>query len=1520
MSGLYEILSNQLEVASSQRKGRWFEKLIKAYLFTDPKYAELFKNVWLWEEFPFRESLGGQDTGIDMVAQTYQDEYWAIQCKFWQEDSCIDKQTVDSFLATSSRQFHGEEGNLYSFAHRLWISTSNNWSTNAEQVLKNQKPPVSRIHLEDLAQAPVDWQKLVEGITGKAARKGPKQPMPHQMEAVQKAQEYFQSHTRGKLIMACGTGKTFTSLRIAEVLTHNQGLILFLVPSISLLSQTLNEWYADAQEPIYAICICSDPEVSRKRNYQDSDMYSVIDLALPASTNVESIYHQFQAIPSERKGMVVVFSTYQSIDVIAQVQQKLAQDLPHFAIFDMIICDEAHRTTGVALAGEEESAFIKVHNDDFIRARRRLYMTATPRLYHESAKARAAQAEAILCSMDDSQMYGKEFYRLGFGEAVEKGLLTDYKVLILKLSERDVPPAVRKILADENNQIPTDDLSKLVGCINGLSKQIVGDDGIILRTDPTPMKRAVAFCQSIIVSKKISQIFNAIKHVYINSLPPEKQEYIQVVAAEHIDGSMGATKRNELLNWLKKEENEKQTQILCNVRCLSEGIDVPSLDAVLFLSPRNSQVDVVQSVGRVMRKAPGKKYGYIIIPVVIPIGVEPHVALENNEKYKVVWTVLNALRAHDDRFNAIINKIELNRKKPEQILIGGAPISFDEQGQPIEAEIADTRQLAKQLAFDFPNLQSVFLARLVQKVGDRRYWEEWAQSVAEIAKKQIEKIEKILEQNLEYQSVFADFLQELRVNLNPSVSQAEAIELLAQHIITKPVFDALFEDYSFAQYNPVSRAMQKILDILQAQAKEKDLEELEKFYDSVRKRASGIDNAEGKQKIIIELYDKFFKTAFPKMADRLGIVYTPIEVVDFILHSVNDILLQEFGVSLSQENVHILDPFTGTGTFIVRLLQSGLIAPGDLERKYKYELHANEIVLLAYYIAAINIENVYHDIAQKREYEPFPGICFTDTFQLTENIKKARGAVTNLFFENSFQVQNQQQLCIRVIIGNPPYSVGQRSANDNAQNQEYPDLESRIAETYVKESDAVLKASLYDSYIKAFRWSSDRLSEQEGGIICFVSNGAWLDGNSAVGFRKCIEKEFSSIYVFNLRGNQRTSGEISRKEGGKIFGSGSRTPIAITLLVKKPKHLRSDNNRATIYYRDIGDYLKREEKLKIIKEFKSFANPAMELTILKPNAHGDWISQRDQMFEIFIPLAPEERYTSGHSFFVTYSMGVATSRDAWVYNFSKQKLINNVQRAIDFYNSQVDLYAAAKAQSPHIRVEDVIDWNMQNFKWDVAQLKSDLPNGRKYTFDNQSVVLSLYRPFTKQFLYFNRKLNNRVYQLPKLFPDASSFNLVICVTGGSATKDFSTMITNFIPNQALVINSQAFPLYYYEESTQGSLYEQNHVDNHTDFQYTRKEGVTDWILERAWKQYGNNCISKEDIFYYVYGFLHSLEYRERFKSDLKKSLPRIPLVAREEDFWAFSQAGRKLADLHLNYESIPFYPDVVVQGGGVGYF
>ncbi|MEE7627046.1 DEAD/DEAH box helicase family protein [Methylobacter sp. Wu8] len=1061
MTSLNKLLDAYRQAAQAQReKGTYFEDLIICYLRNEASYKDLYSDVWTYADWAKEQGMDARDTGIDLVAKTAgTDEYHAIQCKFYAPDYRVQKSDIDSFFTASGKK---------PFTHRVIIVTTNHWSEHAEDALQNQQPPVSKIDLNDLENSQIDWARYQPDQA--PVLKPKKTIRPHQEPAISKVTEKLAIADRGKLIMACGTGKTYTSLKIAEQLAGRGKRVLFLVPSLSLLSQTLTEWTQEANVPLHSFAVCSDSDVGKKRK-NDNDIVQTYthELRYPATTDAGHLAKEMSK-RHDSHDMSVVFSTYHSIAVISKAQKEY--DL---AGFDLIICDEAHRTTGATFDGEDESNFVKVHDADFIQAKKRLYMTATPRIYGDVAKATAEKDNVTLCSMDDETLFGEELHVISFSEAVRQKLLVDYKVIVLAIDEAHVSQRLQKLLADDENQLKVDDAAKIVGCWKALSKQGASED---LTDDNAAMRRAVAFCQVIepsdkakthkVSSKNIARMFKTVVDAYREE--ELKQGHIDQPAlalqceAAHIDGSMNASEKETQINWLKAETPESTCRILSNVRCLSEGVDVPALDAVLFLTPRNSQVDVVQSVGRVMRLAEGKKRGYIILPVVIPAGVEPHKALDDNKTYKVVWQVLRALRAHDDRFDAMINKLDLIGKdtsKMEIIAItdkiskktkstgNNKPTGQNQYnlGKKNNKVAEDHGQY--EIPFEVDDIQRAIYAKVVKKCGNRNHWEDWANYIAKIARTHITRIQSLLDspENTEEIAAFNAFAKELRDDLNDAISDTEIVEMLAQHLITKPVFDALFKDYSFAQHNPMSIAMQDILDKLQAHRLDKEADTLHQFYDSVKMRAEGIDNAEGKQKIVVELYDKFFQNAFPRMKERLGIVYTPVEVVDFIIHSVNDALQNEFGQTLGDKNVHIIDPFTGTGTFITRLLQSGLISPKQLTYKYQNEIHANEIVLLAYYIAAINIEAVYHDIVGG-EYHPFNGICLTDTFQLYEK----EDLVSQMLVDNHARRTKQKALDIRVIIGNPPYSTGQESANDNNANLEYKSLDEAIRTTYAANS------------------------------------------------------------------------------------------------------------------------------------------------------------------------------------------------------------------------------------------------------------------------------------------------------------------------------------------------------------------------------------------------------------------------------------------------------------------------------------
>jgi len=1491
MSALQSLLDTYRSTSVTEReKGTYFEELICAYLRNEATYRDLYDKVWMYSAWAKEQGLDGRDTGIDLVARTQgTSEFHAIQCKLYAEDYRVQKKDIDSFFTASGKA---------PFTHRIIIATTNNWSEHAEDALQGQQLSINKIDLQALEDSQIDWSKYQPNQA--VAFKSRKQLRDHQKTALNAVAAGLKDTERGKLIMACGTGKTFTSLKIAEQLAGKGMRVLFLVPSLSLLSQTLTEWTQESETPLHSFAVCSDSDVGKKRKAdEDTPQVFAHELRYPATTKADRLAAEMLK-RHDAEHMSVVFSTYHSIDVISRAQHEHGLEA-----FDLIICDEAHRTTGATFDDDDESTFVRVHDADYIRAAKRLYMTATPRIYGDSAKVKAESGEVTLCSMDDEALYGKELFVINFSEAVQRGLLTDYKVLVLTVEESAISRRLQDLLKDENNQLKVDDAAKIVGCWKALAKQGLAEQ---LVGDGEPMKRAVAFCQVIspnykgskhkVSSINIASMFQSVVEAYQESEEIDEASRI-ICEAEHVDGGMNASQKETKLNWLKEEAPANTCRILSNVRCLSEGVDVPALDAVLFLTPRNSQVDVVQSVGRVMRNAPGKKRGYVVLPVVIPAGMEPHEALNDNQTYKVVWQVLQALRSHDDSFDAMVNKLDLigsDPRKMEVIAItdkadkkakkasgtsngkaGKGQYGIGEKRPRYDAEGQMTQQA--ELTYEVGEIEKAIYAKIVEKCGNRHHWEDWANDIAKIARTHIDRIQGILESpaNTQEKTAFNAFAAELRDDLNDSISDGEIVEMLAQHLVTKPVFDALFDEYSFASHNPMSKAMQGVLDALHEHHLGKEADTLDKFYASVRQRAAGIDNAQGKQKIIVELYDKFFRNAFPKMTERLGIVYTPVEVVDFILHSVNHLLQQEFGQTLGSKGVHIIDPFTGTGTFITRLIQSGLIKPEELPHKYKHEIHANELVLLAYYIAAINIEAAYHGEVID-EYTPFEGICLTDTFQMYEK----DDLVDALLEDNSARRKRQKALDIRVIVGNPPYSVGQGSANDNNQNLAYPHLDGRIRDTYAARTRMTNKRALYDSYIRAIRWASDRIGD--AGIVAYVSNGGWVDGNITDGLRLCLAEEFSSLYVFHLRGNQRTSGETSRREGGKIFGSGSRAPIAICLLVKNP----AAKAHGQIHFHDIGDYLSREEKLEKIVNFASVAGieAANGWQAITPDENGNWINQGQDGFQNFLPLGSKDG--SEASLFPIYSSGMKTNRDAWCYNSSKEQLTSTTKGSIDFFNSLDRTYVPSSDES--------------KFKWCQKTL-GDLAGGRKYVLDKSKLRVSHYRPFCRQWLYMDSRLNWSKYLTDRYFPDQQIENRVICASAPGFRGEFSVLMSDVLPSIHFgdMSGAQCFPLYAFEQNIPvDSLFNQDLIDS--------KDGVSDIGLEHFKTAYSGEKISKEDLFYYVYGILHSPDYRERFADNLSKELPRIPTVKKTADFWAFSKAGRALADLHLNYETVHPYP------------
>ncbi|EGP5297502.1 DEAD/DEAH box helicase [Enterococcus faecium] len=1442
---------NQTAGDIQRERGTLFEKLVLSYLRNEPTYQRLYKKVWTLGDVPAEYGIPKKDTGVDLVAEQFNGDLVAIQAKFYQDK--IGKNEINSFVAELGKNY---------YQHGLIVSTVDDWNKNARDTIDHNEKGIEIIGLSDLRNSQIDWTKYSFERPEAVAVKEPKKLRSYQETALEYALEHFTTKDRGQMIMAPGTGKTFTSLKIAEAFSkkeNKQFKVLYLVPSIQLLTQTLRGWNNDTELKITSMAVTSDRDASRGEDGTEDIKAS--DIGYPATTSTEKLLKNWEDMKKTHQtaDMIVVFSTYQSIDVIGNAQKE------GFPEFDLIISDEAHRTTGAHESSKEASVFSKVHSDIYVQGRKRIYQTATPKIYGESAKKNAKEKSILISSMDDENKYGEVFYRMGFGQAVSHGILTDYKVMVLAVDETAIQKDMQRTLADPENGLNIDDVGRIVGIWNGMMRRN-GYKNPVKNSpyDGAPLERAIAFTRTIADSKKVSQQFEEVVNDYIGSELEEESIHLSM---RHADGTMNALQKGEILDWLADPEKPSdEARIVSNVRFLTEGIDVPTLDAVIFLAPKKSQVDIVQAVGRIMRKAEGKDYGYIILPIVIPADETPETILDNNKNYEVVWQVINALRSVDERFEAMVDKLNIAKPKQLKVIgVGSAPAKVND----LINENPDNSYTQTKLDLEWDKFEGAIFGKIVQKVGDRKYLENWSADVAKIAQRQIDWIKNKLKDKKDPITIeFKKFISSLQHNINESIDESQAAEMLSQHLITKPIFEALFDEYSFVNSNPVSSAMENIVKELENAGFAKEQENLEPLYESVKMRAEGIERAEDKQKIIITLYDKFFSTAFKSTTERLGIVFTPIEVVDFIVKSVDDVLNAHLGKTLSSENVHIMDPFTGTGTFIVRTLSylkeqliSGKIKKEDVIRKYSQELHANEIVLLSYYIAAINIESTFDEITGKDlGYTPFEGIVLTDTFESTE----VPDTLDDEYFgSNDERLKRQQEVPITAIIGNPPYSARQESENDDNKNISYTNLDEQIREDYAQYTNVRNKNTLYDSLFRAFKWSTNRLKDK--GVIAYITNSSFIDSQTTSGIRKDLFEQFNYIYVLNLRGAVRgKSGIDATKEGGNIFDI--LTGVSINIFIK------DGSNTHEVYYYDIGESLSKNQKLEFLANKGSIQS--IDWVKTDPDANNDWINHRDEDYLNFLPLDSELE-----GLFLSKSLGVSTNRDIWVYGFNKKSVIDNTEIMVENFNSEIKRlkdYTGDKLTQIN-QEKDYISWS--------SGLKSIFKKGNEICLDKSKMRLNLYRPFTKKWLYYDDKVIERSRNFRKSF---GGFNKVILVPGTGSRRDFSTIITDKIPDlNVLDAGAQGFSRYNNENS------ELLEIDNSN-----MRESVVNKL-----------GLSEEEVFYYTYGVLHSPEYRTKYANDLQKALPRIPILQNMEKY---VEIGRQLADLHLNYESVSPYEDVIL--------
>ena len=1465
MSNIQETIEHLKEGdPSSAVLGRRFEVFIQDVLRSHPgEYGrERFAEVWLWQEWPDRESYGfGTDYGIDIVAEqtdAYGGGLCAIQAKFRSEGGEVSTQEVSNFLAAVGGRFSSS----------LLVATAPIAKKGMGKI-RNAAPRCEVLHTAEMDDWVDDWAAYLRSPKDFEIPPPPKHELyDFQWEAVNAVTKGLSENDRGQMILPCGTGKSFVALRIAEKLVEELGgrggRVLYLVPNIALVGQTMREWSAQRSIPLRYLGICSDSTAGRKASERVDIADDLTELAIPVTTDPATIRKKITE-PVADGTMQVIFSTYHSSPRIKEAMEAGAE-------LDLIICDEAHRTTGIdkgtgaAKAEGYESYYQIVHHDRHIPAKKRLYMTATPRVFADRAKQDLAEGDDPDCyDMNDTSIYGEEFYRMSFGEAVEAGHLTEYEVLVITASQeaylQSIGGGSHELIFGEDSETSLNDAVKLAGCWDALASPKTTEisewlPGQIHEEGGEPARSAIGFTNRVAASQFVADKWETVaKSIASKAADPSFEpmavmqtgsdgqqirtigevEYPDFSAGkradspflrinvEHVDGTTPAAERARCLLRLEqdrltaggvvgnKADGVEETigdkaaetasdraasgdgkasdggavgggavgersadstaptcQIITNARVLSEGVNVPSLDAVLFLDPRSSQIDITQQVGRVMRRAPGKEKGYIVIPVVVPEDADPREQLEASD-WSTVWQVVKALRSHDERLNYYINQPDAWAKN--------APFSVRTArlGEP-DGDPDSLRETYKQLHLE---LSREIASKVVEVCGDRQTYPTWGRRAADVCAQIQTRVEHLTSEGGLCEEAFEKFLEGIRASVRGEVEVAAAQQMIAQHIVTIPVFDAMLGKNEFSQHNPVSKEIERLLAEFRAKGVgfAGETKPLTRAYQNMSEAFEGAVEGSARLDILRQIYDGFFNEAMRDEVKRLGIVYTPVEIVDFMVRSAEAICRKEFARSISDQNVHVLDPFCGTGTFLTQLLElrdangDHIIRDEDIDRKYlgeihanvhppssksakdkTTEIHANELVLLAYYIAALKIEEAKHarDLEAGKDdvYQPFNGILLTDTFLNPPE----QTSFTDYLDENVQGRLSQDKIPMTLIFGNPPWSSGQKSAGDDNPNIEYEAIGDRIDATYGAKHREVTGKSRGGNasgnlYIKALRWMTDRILPNEEredypSIIGCLHPNSLTDGTSLAGVRAMMREEFSSIYVVNLLGNAYKSGDERQKEGDPVFGQGTRNGVQITFLVRNPSKDLSEP--ATLHYAQVPDRMSLERKFEWLAATGDVTSPVLEEVPVTPR--HDWVNLSDGTYEKLLPVCDTDKSNPSVAA-SSHARGVGTSCDVYVYSFSRGALEEKILKLIDAYNEALD-----DVECDLLSVESATqNTQLEYIKW-TDTLKTSLKQKKKIVFEPQRIREVLYRPFTKLWLYEDDRILSSVSTVSKMFP------------------------------------------------------------------------------------------------------------------------------------------------------------------------
>lgn len=1605
--------------------GDLWESLVVAFLQTDPVWQRQLAKVY---------RPGGFDKGVDIIVEGHDGKVCAVQCKFsGNPDASLSKSQIDSFLgALNSKKY--DEGMV------VWSGFKVSKAVD-DEIGPDAKTPVKLLTGYNLSAAAVNWTEIA--ATDRVVARQPKTPFEHQEKAVVDLLVEFTgkneqpASSKAKLVMACGSGKTFTSQLAAELIAGADKLIAYFVPSLALMGQTMRSWAQDEDPDRYGVqhkfCgICSDAGVGKMAE-EGMERQAIAQLEMPIATDVASI-EKMLTKPIPQGHMRTVFCTYDSAARLAEAMAETG------TVFDLLFCDEAHRTTGIERFSEsakkkDMSGWQMPTEDTHIPARKRVFMTATPKVFSKAAKDTAAQQERKVWDMGDPEIYGNTAFTLGFSTVVDKKLLSDYKVEIIQTRQGLVQDLLNKFW--ESPRAQTIDEKTRKSLDTGAAAQMVG----LFKALTGGCEEGGILWKTIVYTNRIdaSKAFAALFPLFSEHLAAVAGKDVPRIAVEHVDGTMPATTRQRKLAFLDEAAIAGEIRILSNPDCLSEGVDVPTLDALCFLQPKGSTIKIVQSVGRVMRKAPLKKYGHVIVPTIIPAEVEDYTQyLRRDDHWKTTWALLRALRSHDDRLADELAKHELNSDYwPQQIrchvvkddldtlliagsgksgVAGGGAGAETEQGDKdrsgnksddgseIDSGDSDgewsgagsgTRQPALNggdgdveiLTLDFENLlvevpQEAYKLLLqglsvvtLEKVGERQYWEVWSKDAAVAYERILERITSYYQQNQEFKGEIDRTVKDLKTTIGDRSTPEEILSILAQFQVIRPVFNALFGTSEYFEDSPLSAAMTDLADSVEILNLDAETHKLDSFYDSVVKRAEAIDRPEDRQELIKHLYEDFIGTAFPEEKRKYGVVYTPTEIVDFILRSVDWSLKEELGIAdgIASENVEVLDPFAGTGTFLVRLIQNPDLLPDDkLEHKFRHNLHSNEIMALPYWATEVNMEQAYQT-RMPGEYVPYENGVLVDTFTMAQpgSDQTALKFGSRATRENYERATRQDNKKITVIVGNPPWKM----VEDNAEKEisvkkEYPYVCECIEETYGKFAKKVKKMALFDSYIMALRWASDRIGEH--GVIGFVTNNGWLTGAAASGVRRVIEDEFAFAHVINLRGKiQNVPLEQKALEGANVFG----VTVGVQIIILSKTAERKQNEKAKIRYHDIVAISDASQKLGRLTQSQNIADPnkVLQWEILQCDKAGDWLEQGTVDWGQHSIMGDEDtkKFYSGEAMFGLYSNGLKSQMDYIALSSDAEVACGNGELMAKEFNSHI-LNDTTPFES---------ETKDQPFKWYKGmkdRLASHKQRDEFIQFTEEDIKSVQAKPFLPQIAVWHKKLNWSQYRLNDMFttqsgvdlegirsaasaasraqraerseqfasrvsgmlsstapspasrqtctstteplsasPDIVSRQLAISAAGVGTATGFRAIAHLLPPDLSLVEKTQCFPRYRLEsppESSLGGGFEATADGNGVLHGQDCGDGtgrvwidnILDSTLERYRAHYENDTIVKDDIFFYVYGILHHEGYRAKYKNDLKKELPRIPTAP---NFRKFSEIGKSLAELHCDYDQLKGWDD-----------